>query len=233
LDKLPPILILAGGKATRLKGLAKSTPKYLMPVGHDKTFADLHLGWLSSVGFREIFISIGHLGDQIRKYCGTGENWNLEIKYLEDGPTLIGTGGAVRKSLHFEYDDLCVTYGDTLLNFSVIKFIEAYKSAQALSAMTVFLNETAGHVCNIGFDEKWITYNKINPDPQWTYIDYGFMILKRSFIEAFSTEQPLDLSVPLSRASYKRGVLGFEVYERFWEIGSLEALDAFQQRIKN
>ncbi len=228
-----PILILAGGRATRLKGLASDTPKYLMSVSPAETFADVHLAWLKSIGFQKVLLSIGYLGEKIRNYCGDGKKWGLQIQYIEDGSTLVGTGGAVRKALKFQFNDLCVTYGDTLLNFSLTDFLENYAATSALGSMTIFKNELPGHICNIDLKKSWITYDKFNPQPDWEYIDYGFMILKRSLIEFFPQEIPMDLALPLSEAASRKKILGFPVKERFWEIGSPEALAEFQKGLGN
>lgn len=225
------VLVLAGGKATRLRDLSKETPKYLMPVG-DKTFADFHMVWLRSQGFREIILSIGHLGEQIKTHCGHGEQWGLSISYLEDGPELLGTGGAVHKALQFEFESLAVTYGDTLLNFNVQDFLKKFERSKLDAAMTVYRNQVPGHQCNISYDGKTLLYDKVNPESNWTHIDYGFLALKRKLIEQFPKTRPLDLAEPLSAASKQSRVLGFEVKDRFWEIGSPEALHDFQMRYK-
>ncbi len=235
-QSLPPILVLAGGRATRLKNLSIDTPKYLMPVSNKQIFADIHLDWIAKSGFKKVFLSIGHLGEKIKEFCGKGERWNLEVNYIEDGPTLRGTGGAVRNSLEFNYQELCITYGDTLLSFNIQDFVQKFRdfaqSKDGLGAMTVYKNAVPGHICNVDWYAPFITYDKKNPNPNWQYIDYGFMILKRKLIENFPDELPLDLAAPLSQASYEKQLMGYPVQERFWEIGSPEALREFQNREK-
>ncbi len=229
----PPILILAGGKGTRLKNLAANTPKYLMPISENETFADIHLQWLRSLGFKRVFLSIGHLGEQIRSYCGDGSKWSLEISYLEDGNEPLGTGGAVRKALQFEFSELCVTYGDTLLNFSFSEFLHQYRQSHALGSMTIYENQVPGHICNATMDGAYVIYDKVHPESDWKYIDYGFLLLSRPLLESFPLRIPLDLSEPLSSASRQKKILGFPVTERFWEIGSPEALSEFQKKFRS
>ncbi len=230
---IPPILVLAGGKGTRLKNLAAQTPKYLMPVTESKVFADVHLEWLKSLGFHQIFLSIGHLGDQIRAHCGNGSQWGLQIQYLEDGEIPLGTGGAVRKALQFPFNELCVTYGDTILNFSLSEILKHYRDSKALGVMTIYENKVPGHQCNATLEGPWVIYDKMRPETGWKYIDYGFLLLSRPLIESFDSTTPLDLSTPLSSASRQKKILGFPVQDRFWEIGSPEALSEFQQRFKS
>jgi hypothetical protein len=85
--------------------------------------------------------------------------------------------------------------------------------------------------CGIKPDgSEFIYYNKLNPEPYWTHIDYGFSILGREFIKSFEDKVPLDLSEPLMTASHEKKLVGVQCFERFWEIGSIEALDEFKKR---
>ena len=88
-----PLLILAGGKATRLQGLAKDTPKYLQPITANRCFADYHLEWARRQDFSKVILSVGHFGEKVEAYCGNGSKYGLEISYLYDGTTPLGTGG--------------------------------------------------------------------------------------------------------------------------------------------
>ncbi len=228
-----PLLILAGGKATRLKHLAQDTPKYLQPITADACFADLHLAWAFRQGFRRVILSVGHLGEKIEAHCGDGARHGLNISYLSDGETPVGTGGAVRAALRFPFDSLAITYGDTYLRFSVAEFLKRFDLSGLDGAMTVYRNQVHGHRCNADLDGERLTYNKSAPDPTWAYIDYGFLALKRRAIEAFPAVTPLDLAVPLSSLSLANQLLGFSVEHRFWEIGSPEALAEFRRAFED
>ena len=225
-----PLLILAGGRATRLGVLSQDLPKYLMPVGSQQIFADQHLTWVRDQGFKEVFLSIGYLGPMIRDYCGSGERWNLQIKYIEDGPHPLGTGGAVRASLTHSYENLCITYGDTLLSFDVANFIANFLKSSYQASVCIYENKVPGHICNVNWRPPLLTYDKAHPNSSWKYIDYGFLIMRRTFIESFPTKAPLDLALPLSESSYQDQISAFLATERFWEIGDPEALEEFKKR---
>lgn len=228
-----PLLILAGGRATRLKHLSENLPKYLMPIDGKLVFADYHLEWAQKQGFRKIILSIGYLGEKVIKYCGDGKKWGLNITYIDDGASPLGTGGAVKKALQFEFEYLAVTYGDTILQLNARECFEQLKKTGALGIMTYYRNEVPGHICNVNpLKNDRIIYNKIKPEPHWNFIDYGFSILSRSLIESFSDKVPLDLAEPLMAVSTSGQLAGRECHERFWEIGSVEALSEFQQKIK-
>lgn len=228
-----PLLVLAGGKATRLGDLSKNLPKYLMPVSEHQPFADLHLQWVARQGFKKVYLSVGYLAEQVIEYCQSGSQWNLQIEYVNDGAIPLGTGGAVAKAPRS--DILAVTYGDTLLQLDVKDFLQKFTASSALGAMTYYENKVPGHQCNIApWEDKtsYIRYQKVSPPAHWKYIDYGFLALRKELIQTFPQKVPLDLAEPLSDASAKKQIMGYECSERFWEIGSPQALHEFQAQHK-
>lgn len=225
-----PLLILAGGKASRLKSVSTSTPKYLMPITPKKTFADFHLEWCRNQGFEHVLLSVGYFEDQIRSYIGDGSSWGINVQYVSDGPTPAGTGGAVKNSLAYPFKDLAVTFGDTLLELNAQNLYEQYLEKKCEVFMTVFKNTVSGHVCNADWQNPLVTYSKSSPQPNWQFIDYGFMIFSRQWIEKLRQNPPFDLAVALEEASSKKSLFGTVISQRFWEIGTPEALDSFKQK---
>lgn len=89
-------VILAGGQGTRLRPYTTILPKPLVPLG-ERPILELILNQLTSAGFDEVDLSVGHLGGLIRAYLTESASLRdeLEIRYLwEDKP--LGTAGALR-----------------------------------------------------------------------------------------------------------------------------------------
>ncbi len=85
------VIILAGGKGTRLLPYTSVLPKPLMPVG-ERPILDVVLRQLKRHGFRHITISVGHLAELIMAFFADGERWGLHIDYaIEEEP--LGTMG--------------------------------------------------------------------------------------------------------------------------------------------
>ncbi len=228
-----PLVVLAGGKATRLGDLSKSLPKYLMPVSETETFADVHLKWAEQMGFRKVILSLGYLAEQVRKHVGDGCRYNLKIEFIEDGPKPAGTAGALRPLKTWPLEHYCLTYGDTLLNFSVSDFMLKFKQSGKTAAMTVLENTVPGHTANIRLNGEQAFYDKLCPKPDMRHIDYGFLAFKSSFLGLIPDEGVQDLALPLNLLSQKQDLFGYLVTERFWEIGSPQALSEFQAKIRN
>lgn len=88
------VVILAGGKGTRLAPYTTVLPKPLMPIG-DMPILEIVLRQLRHYGFRDVVISVGHLAELLRAFFADGSRWGLKIRYVsEDEP--LGTMGPLR-----------------------------------------------------------------------------------------------------------------------------------------
>src|SRR5437588_78131 len=109
------VAVLAGGLGTRLRArTGDALPKVMVPV-LGRPFIDYKLASLSATGAERVVLLIGHEGEQIKRRVGSGDRYGLQVSYVEDGPMLRGTGGAVHHALGELADPFWVTYGDTLL----------------------------------------------------------------------------------------------------------------------
>src|SRR5712692_2156565 len=114
-----PVAVLAGGLGNRLHAVTgDALPKALVPV-LGRPFIDWKLEGLAAAGTHRVVLLVGHHGGQIRAHVGDGRRYGLSVEYVEDGPVLLGTGGAVARALPSLADAFWVTYGDTLLEFDV------------------------------------------------------------------------------------------------------------------
>ncbi len=75
-------VILAGGRGIRMEPVSHGSPKPLLPICNQPLMM-YHLDIMRSVGIREVFVVIGHLGHKIRQQVGSGENLGLRITYVE------------------------------------------------------------------------------------------------------------------------------------------------------
>jgi NDP-mannose synthase len=90
-----PVVILAGGKGTRLKPYTTALPKPLMPVG-EYPILDILLRQLAAQGFRRITLAVGHLAGLIQAYFKEGQDWGVELEYSYE-TTPLGTAGPIAR----------------------------------------------------------------------------------------------------------------------------------------
>ncbi len=226
-----PIVVLAGGRATRLGTLSEDAPKFLAPLNKGRVFADVQLDWLRTQGFEDVRLSVGYRAEQIQTHCGDGSRYGLRLTYCLDGAAPLGTGGAVRNALRGHRDWAAIIYGDTLLALDCRDVVRQAKKHGPLATMTVMRDPPAGHACNAHIEaDGHLVYDKKAPLPQWRHIDYGFSVVSAEFLALLGQEGVFDLAVAQREASQRKMLYGYETKERFWEINTPEALAAFAER---
>jgi NDP-sugar pyrophosphorylase family protein len=220
---LPPIAVLAGGMATRMKPLTETLPKSMLEVAGEPFIAH-QLRLFAEKGIGRVVLCVGHLGETIRDFVGTGERFGLDIGYAFDGARLLGTGGALRQALPMLGEEFLVTYGDSYLDADYGFVVDAFRASSAPAMMTVFRNANRWGTSNVEFiDGRIVDYTK-QPTPQMTHIDYGLSILKAAVFADMPDGAPFDLASLYRRLIQENLMIGLEVSQRFYEIGSQAGL---------
>lgn len=224
-----PIAILAGGRATRLGALAAEVPKALIPVA-GQPFADHQLRLLRRAGARKIVYCVGHLGQQIEAYVGDGARYGLEVSYVFDGEPLLGTGGALRRALPALGSRFLVVYGDAYLDIAYGAVLAHAEQRREPALMTVYRNGGRWDTSNVDFrDGRVVRYDKRRPTPDMLYIDYGVSVFHRDALDRIPPDEPYDLG-DLTHSLAADGLLaGYEVRQRFYEVGSVDGIQAMEQ----
>lgn len=229
-----PVAILAGGLATRLRPVTEKIPKSLVPIA-GKPFLARQLELLQARGVRRAVLCVGHLGEMIQREFGN-EAFGIELDYAFDGPKLLGTGGAIKRALPLLGPKFFVLYGDSYLPIEYAPVMEFFRATHKLGCMTVFRNEGRYDTSNVVFAENQIKlYDKKNRVPEMRYIDYGLSLFKAEAFDNFPHDRPFDLAEVMGALVRARQLAGFEVHERFYEIGSsagIEELESFFARAR-
>ena len=154
-----------------------------------------------------------------------GLEYNLKIFYSDDGDQLLGTGGSVKKACRILGENFFILYGDSFLpiDFSLVE--KAFFQQKKPALMTVFKNQGQWDKSNVYFKDKSVKYNKNYPQKNMNYIDYGLNVVKNSIFNDFPSNKAFDLSDVFEDLSNKDLLAGFEVYDRFYEIGSINGLN--------
>jgi len=118
-------MILAGGIGTRLRPLTNKLPKPMVPIGY-KPLLEYHVELFRKYGITDIAMNIHHLPHKITEYFGTGEKFDVNIRYLYE-EELSGTAGAVKKLQDFFEDTFVVFYGDNLTNMNLAQLVEYHE----------------------------------------------------------------------------------------------------------
>jgi NDP-sugar pyrophosphorylase family protein len=215
-----PVAILAGGLATRLRPLTEKIPKSLVEVA-GKPFIVHQLELLQRNGLTHIVLCLGYLGEQVQAEIGNGSRWGMQVDYVFDGPILLGTGGALRRALPLLGEAFFTLYGDAYLDCDYTKVESAFCASGKPGLMTVFHNKNLWDRSNVIFENGRIRrYDKKDLVPEMEHIDYGLGVLQASVLERYPADQVLDLATVYRDLLVKDQLAGYEVSQRFYEIGS-------------
>lgn len=227
-----PVAILAGGLATRLRPITEKVPKLLVEVAGEPFFSH-QIRLLKAAGLTRLVLCVGYLGEKIVELYGDGSNWGVSIDYSFDGPKLLGTGGALIQAMPKLGDAFYVLYGDSYLPIDYRAVERHFLASGKLGLMTVFENHEAYDTSNVWFEDGRIrVYDKKNKVPQMHHIDYGLGLFRSTAFAGLPRDAVVDLA-EVQKSLVSRGELaGFEIKQRFYEIGSHAGLKELDELLK-
>jgi NDP-sugar pyrophosphorylase family protein len=140
---MPPIAVLAGGLATRMRPLTAQLPKALLKVAGEPFIAH-QLRLFAREGIKGVKILVGYRWEQIELFVADGSRFGVRVDYIVDGPTLLGTGGSVRHALDHLGSNFLVIYCDSWLDSQYAPVVEAFHAAAFPLSCVCSATRTAG-----------------------------------------------------------------------------------------
>lgn len=227
-----PVAILAGGLATRLRPITEKIPKSLVPVA-GKPFLAHQLELLRSRGIHRVVLCVGYRGEMIEHEFQHGSAFGVRLDYSFDGPKLLGTGGAIRRALPLLGDEFFVLYGDSYLPVDYHPIADFFHRSKKNGCMTVYRNEGRYDTSNVVFrNEEIAVYDKKSRLPEMQHIDYGLSLFKSSVFQGYAAGLPFDLAEVMGKLVREKQLAGYEVHERFYEMGSPAGLAELERLLQ-
>jgi NDP-sugar pyrophosphorylase family protein len=227
------VLVLAGGLGTRMLPHTAERPKALLPVA-GRPFAEHQVELLAANGVQDIVFSIAYKGEMIRHALGDGARWDVRIRYVDEGHDLRGTGGAVRlfADSGLAGEAVAVLYGDSYLPIPYEPVWRAFATCGAPALMTVLENADRWYASNARLEPGGLVrYRKGDHSlGRMTHIDYGLSVLATpTVVERIPSDTVVDLAEMLTALGDEGLLAGYEVHERFYEIGSPSGIDDLER----
>jgi N-acetyl-alpha-D-muramate 1-phosphate uridylyltransferase len=231
---LLPVAVLAGGRASRLGALTATVPKSLLMVA-GRPFIHWQLELLAQQGVSEVVLCLGHLGGQIQAAVGGGADFGVRVRYSFDGPSPLGTGGALKHALPLLGKAFFVLYGDSYPPCSFPAVQAAFAARGAAGLMTVLRNEDRWDTSNVLFGNgNIIAYDKRSPRPPgMVHVDFGLSVLATDAVASHAADGAFDLADLYRALSLRDELAGLELSERFYEVGSLAGLEATERYLRS
>lgn len=228
------IVILAGGKATRLYPLTRTMPKSMVEI-YGKPFFEYQIKLLLKNDIRNIVMCVGTFYQQIVDFFGDGKKLGVSIQYsVEDPEKLLGTAGALKNAEKYMDDVFFVMYGDSYLPIDFTKVYEKFKNNHKLGLMTIYKNNNKFDKSNVSkLDDLVTVYDKTGKGNNLEYIDYGLLILRKETLQMIPPNEFVDLGFLMQKLIEKKELISYEINDRFYEIGSVLGIKDFETYVKS
>ena len=211
------MVIMAGGRGTRLLPHTEHCPKPLLPVG-GKPMLEHIIERARSEGFVRFILAIHYLGEMIEAHFGDGRRWQVQIGYLREQAPL-GTAGALGLLQPRPDAPFVVSNGDVLTDIRYGELLDFHARHRATATMAVRLHEwqhpfgvvkTRG-VDIVGFEEKPVSRSHINA---------GIYVLEPQALDAIGKDEPCDMPTLFARLQEKpTRTIVYPMHEPWLDVG--------------
>jgi glucose-1-phosphate cytidylyltransferase len=203
------IVILAGGKGTRLSEYTKVLPKPMVKVG-SKPILEHIIDYYAKFGFKEFIIATGYKHLIIKDYFKKKKSIN--IKVINTGVDTL-TGSRLKKLANELKKTFMVTYGDGLSNVNLNKLLKFHKKNKKKITLTAVHPQAR-------FGELSITKNSVTkfeekPQLQKGWINGGFFVVEPSFLKFIGNRNVMLERSPLAKAVKTKNLAAYK-HTGFW-----------------
>ena len=215
--RLNVMLIMAGGRGTRLGSHTENCPKPLLPVG-GKPMLQHIIERAKAEGFVHFVLAIHYLGHMIEEHFGDGRSMQVHIEYLREQSPL-GTAGALGLLRTRPEEPFLVTNGDVLTDIRYGELLDFHSRHSASATMAVRLHEwqhpfgvvkTKG-VDIVGFEEKPVLRSHINA---------GIYVLEPHVLDLIDQDEHCDMPTLFARLQEKSArTIVYPMHEPWLDVG--------------
>ncbi len=224
------VVILAGGRGTRLVPMTDQIPKPMVSI-LDRPFLQYELHLLKLQGYCDILILTGYLGEVIEKYFKDGAALGLHIVYSHE-QTPLGTGGALKLAEKKISGDFILMNGDTLFPFDLHELIGFFHKHNKMGVIAVSKDPSCRSAFNItagteGLVEK---YHKKPPLSGADYASGGVGVFKHELLSLIPSNRPCSLEDDIYDILIRNHDLAAYVAPgAFYDMGTPERLKRIQE----
>lgn len=229
-----PVVILAGGRGTRLSEETQSRPKPLVEVGSTPIIHHI-INYYAAFGFKQFFVCCGYKGEMIKSYFldalsqardmkinyATGDvsyidkfKADIEISLIDTGQHSM-TGGRIGRLRPYleSSENFCMTYGDGLADVDLKGLINFHLSHKKDASLTA-VRPPGRFGALMLEDNRVLSFSeKIEGETSW--INGGFFVLKPKVLDLIDSDQTVWEQEPLQRLAEVGQLCAFK-HDGFW-----------------
>ena len=196
------VVIMAGGRGTRISSIASDIPKPMIKIG-GKPVLEHEIECLRDQGYKDIILTVNHLAEVIINYFGDGGNFGVNIEYYVEKEPL-GNAGALFEIKDKLTEDFLLLNADSLFNININRFVNYHKEKGGL--VTLFTHPNS-HPYDSGLVivdsnnsvTEWLTKEDIRPEWYQNRVNAGLHVVSPLILENRPDTPKVDLDRQLFR----------------------------------
>lgn len=225
------VILMAGGRGTRLKPLTNEIPKPMLKVG-GKPILETIIDSFKKLGYIKFFISVNYKSHVIENYFQDGTSFGVKIKYLRENKRL-GTAGAINLARKYITRPFFVMNGDVLTNlnfYNLMNFHNEYNYNMTIATR------------NYTFDVPYgvLKYNEdkifsVDEKPKMSFsVNGGIYVLSPDMLDGIPDNQYFDMTELINNAIEENKRVGNYPIREYWlDIGHMQDYYKANQEIDN
>lgn len=230
------VVIMAGGKGTRIASVDSTVPKPMIPVCGKPVLEHL-IESLVRQGYVRLTLVTGHLGHVIQDYFKDGTDFGADISYYhEEAP--LGTAGALIDMKNKLDDSFLLLNGDNIIDMDFNRLMAFHRNRNALATLAAHPNSHPYDSALLVCDEedrvvRWYTKEEERPACR-NLVNAGVHVLSAKLLENFSAVEKLDLDRRVLKPSIDTGrIFAYKTPEYIMDMGTPERLEQVNQDYVN
>ncbi|MDA8900963.1 sugar phosphate nucleotidyltransferase [Pontimonas sp.] len=221
-----PVVVMAGGKGSRLGSLTRHTPKPLIMI-NGKPMLEAIVEKVRDDGFSTIYLAIHYLGDQIEEHFGDGSRFGVNVMYLREASPL-GTAGALSLLPKDSDMPVVVLNGDLILGASIAKMVDHHleNGADLTVGGKVFETTIPYGVLSVTGD----VVTEIVEKPTYRdLVNAGVYVMSRAVVAGIVPDRVTEMPEIVSASIAAGKARVYAIHEEWADLGSPAALKTFQR----
>jgi len=221
------VVLMAGGMGKRLRPLTEDCPKPMLPIC-GKPMLEILVEQCIDAGFKNFFISVNYLKEQIIEHFGSGERWGVDIQYIEE-ETPLGTAGSLTMLPGSQRHPVLIMNGDVLTRVDFSRLIDFHQEQGATA--TVCVREYETQIPFGVIQMNGVRVQDLEEKPVIShYVNAGMYVVNPGLIGEIPRGVPYDMPDLLGTAVKQQQVVNaFPVHEYWKDVGHIETLNQATQ----
>ncbi len=209
------VVILCGGKGTRLGLETKTIPKPMAKIDNDPIILHI-INYYMKFGYKDFILALGYKGSVIKNYFkNKKKKLSIDIRCINTGINTLTGGRLLKLKKHLaKEENFMLTYGDGLTNQNLNKLEQFHNKNKKIATMTIVRPPV--RFGEVKINGMLIQNFKEKPQIKNSWINGGFFIFNKKIFKFLGRGNEMLERTPIEKIAKKKQLIGYK-HLGFWQ----------------